>query len=109
MSADWLVERARTGVGSGGATNLRGHFHLVANLGQVARYQHLQPIGFSDQAAELLLVLRHHVGLDRSGLTQRVPILSSERLLDAVEQFGYGLESDDLLPGFGGDVRPCLS
>jgi hypothetical protein len=26
-----------------------------------------------------------------------------------VEQFGDGLESDDLLPGLGGDVRPCLS
>ena len=104
-----LLEPARPGVCSSGFANLWGHVHLVPNLGEVTRDQDLQAIGLGDESTKLLLVGRHNLSLDRGGLAQRIPVLSCEGFLDAVEQFGDGLESDDLLPGLSRDVRPCLS
>lgn len=64
---------------------MRGHLHLVPNLRKVARDQHLQPIGFGDEATQLLLIGRHDIGLDRGGVTERVPVFASEGFLDTVE------------------------
>ena len=75
-------------------------------LRHVAGDQSLQTISFGNQPAQRLLVFRSHLGLERPGCRDRVPISSGNGVLQVGEQPGNLVESDELLPGLGRYVGP---